>query len=245
MMGNVMRECFSRTAMLFGEDGVEKLCNSRIAVFGVGGVGSYAVEALVRSGIGEIDLIDSDRVAESNINRQLIATSKTVGEFKVDVAKKRAEEINPLIKVNTYPVFFMPENADDFDFSKYDYVIDAIDTVTAKLELICRAVSADVKIISCMGAGNKLDPTRFEVADIYKTSVCPLARVMRAELRKRGVNSLKVVYSKEEPAVSLSAVGDGDNPHGRRSVPASNAFVPATAGLIVAGEVVKDIVYGK
>jgi len=200
-----MLNSFSRTQLLIGKEGVDKLARARVAVFGVGGVGGFAVEALARSGVGTLDLIDDDRVCLTNINRQIIATRKTIGKYKVDVAKERVEEINPDCVVNTYKTFFTPETAGEFDFSKFDYVIDAIDTVTGKIGLVMCAKSAGVPIISSMGAGNKMDPTAFEVADIYKTSVCPLARVMRHELKKRGVKSLKVVYSKEPP---LSPIDD-------------------------------------
>lgn len=222
-------EQFSRTALLIGEEALQKLKESHIAVFGVGGVGGYAVEALVRSGIGRIDIFDNDTVAQSNLNRQIIATHDTIGKPKVDVMKSRALSINPQLEINAHRCFYMPDNADLFDFKKYTYIIDAVDTVTAKLEIITRAKEADIPVISCMGAGNKLDPSAFEVTDIYKTSVCPLARVMRYELRRRGVKKLKVVYSTEKPHVSSTP-------------PASIAFVPGAAGLIAAGEVIKDII---
>ena len=231
---------FQRTELLLGTDAMNKLKNSKIAVFGVGGVGGYAVEALARSGVGQLDLIDSDRVHITNINRQIIATSDTVGEYKVDVAKERVQSINPECIVNTYKVFYLPETAADFDFTQYDYIIDAVDTVKAKLTLIENAQRANTPIISAMGAGNKLDPSMFEVSDIYKTSVCPLARVMRTECKKRGIKKLKVVYSKEQPTRPVSKV-DPDNPN-RRDTPASISFVPSVVGLIIAGEVVKDIV---
>lgn len=233
-----MSEQFSRTEALLGKEAVEKLNNARVAVFGIGGVGSYVVEALARAGVGALDLIDSDTVSESNINRQLIALHSTVGKDKVEVAKERVLDINPKCKVRTYKTFYLPENADSFDLSVYSYVVDAIDTVSGKISLVCGAESANVHVISSMGTGNKLDPTRFEVADIYKTSVCPLARVMRTELKKRGIKKLKVVYSKEEPISPRSALSDGV----RRSVPASVSFVPSVAGLIIAGEVIKDII---
>lgn len=226
-----MSERFSRTELLIGKENVERLGSARVAVFGVGGVGGYAVEALVRSGVGTLDLIDADVVSLSNVNRQIIATEKTVGRAKVDVAKERALEINPDIKVNTYKIFYLPETAGQFDFTLYDYVVDAIDTVTGKLGLIMQAKEAGVPVISCMGAGNKLDAAAFRVEDIYKTSVCPLAKVMRRELKKRGVKDLKVVYSKEEP------VKKGNQ------IPGSIAFVPPAAGLILAGEVVKDLLF--
>lgn len=224
-----MEDQFERTEALFGKDAIEKLKKCRVAVFGVGGVGGYAVEALARSGVGAIELIDNDTVSISNINRQIIATHKTVGKYKVDVAKERILQINPNCTVTVHKTFFTPETSDEFDFEAYDYVIDAIDTVTGKIELVLSAQSAGTPIICSMGAGNKIDPTRFEVADIYKTSVCPLARVMRRELKKRGVKSLKVVYSKEEPFVL-------------ERVPASCSFVPGAAGLIIAGEVIKDLI---
>lgn len=236
---------YSRTELLLGETGVDTLRNSRVAVFGVGGVGGYAVEALARSGVGTIDIIDKDDVSLSNINRQIIATTKTVGLPKVEVMKQRIEEINPDIKVNAYQCFYLPETSHMFDFSKYDYIIDAVDTVTAKIEIIINAQSAGTPVISSMGAGNKLNPAMFEVADIYKTSVCPLAKVMRKELRARGVKTLKVVYSKEEP-VRISVKSDSSasvtvSPQCQKATPGSIAFVPSVAGLIIAGEVIKDL----
>jgi len=230
-----MDERFERTALLLGEEGMARLSKAKVAVFGVGGVGGYALEALVRSGVLNIDIFDADTVSVSNINRQIIATDKTVGRAKVDVAKERAEEINPDVKINAYKVFYSKENADSFDLCSYDYIIDAIDTVSSKILLIVTAYEAGVKIISSMGAGNKLDASRFEVADIYSTSVCPLARVMRTELKKRGVKALKVVYSKEEPRRAVASEESG------RHAPASIAFVPSVAGLIIGGEVIKDI----
>lgn len=223
-----MEQPFSRTELLIGKDGVDKLRQASVAVFGVGGVGGYVVEALARSGVGTLHLIDSDKVAVSNLNRQIIATTSTVGRYKVDVAKERILDINPEAKVYTYQTFYMPDTAEEFDFTQYDYVVDAIDTVTGKIELVMQADRAKVPIISSMGAGNKMEASAFEVADIYKTSVCPLAKVMRRELKKRGIKKLKVVYSKEQPAASCRP-------------PGSNAFVPAVAGLIIAGEIVKDI----
>jgi tRNA A37 threonylcarbamoyladenosine dehydratase len=232
---------------------MEKLYNARVAVFGIGGVGGYTVEALVRSGIGTLDLIDDDRVCLTNLNRQIYATRKTVGKYKVDVAEERILEINPKAVVNKYKTFYTPETADLFDFSRYDYVVDAIDTVTGKLELVEQAYKAGVPIISSMGAGNKMDPSAFEVTDIYKTSVCPLARVMRRELKKRGIKKLKVVYSKEPAMTPIDDMSISCRSHcicppgtarkctDRRQVPGSNAFVPAVAGLIIAGEVVKDL----
>ena len=245
---------FSRTQLLFGADAMEKLAASRVAVFGIGGVGGYTVEALARSGVGAIDLIDDDRVCLTNINRQIVATRKTVGKHKVDVMEERILDINPRCKVRTYKCFYLPETKDQFDFREYDYVIDAVDTVTAKIALIMQANEAGTKIISCMGAGNKLDPSAFEVSDIYKTSICPLARVMRRELKKRGVRKLKVVYSKEKAIrpledMSISCRTNCICPPGaerkctdRRDIPGSVAFVPSVAGLILAGEVIKDLV---
>lgn len=242
-----MKEQFARTALLLGEEGVGRLARARVAVFGVGGVGGFAVEALARSGIGTLDLVDDDRVALSNINRQIVALHSTVGRHKVDVMLERVHDINPDITVVPHRCFFMPETADSFDFTQYDYVIDAIDTVTAKLELVIRCHEAGTPLISAMGAGNKLDPTRFEVTDIYKTSVCPLARVMRQELKKRGIKKLKVVYSKEEPLKSqekpqetLHATPQRTGA-ARRSSPGSTAFTPSVAGLILASEVVRDL----
>ncbi|MDD5919180.1 MAG: tRNA threonylcarbamoyladenosine dehydratase [bacterium] len=244
---------FSRTQLLFGAEAMEKLYHARVAVFGIGGVGGYTAEALARSGIGTLDLIDDDKVCLTNINRQIFATRKTVGQYKVDVAEQRILDINPHAVVHTYKTFYSPDTAEQFDFTLYDYVVDAIDTVTGKLELVEQAEKAGVPIISSMGAGNKLDPTAFEVADIYETSVCPLARVMRRELKKRGIKKLKVVYSKEpamtpidDMAVSCRAncicpPGTARTCTQRRQVPGSNAFVPPVAGLIIAGEVVKDI----
>ena len=244
---------FSRTQLLFGAEGMERLQKARVAVFGIGGVGSYTAEALVRSGIGAVDLIDDDRVCLTNVNRQLFATRKTVGEYKVDVAERRLLEINPDARIRTYKTFYSPETADQFDFTQYDYLVDAIDTVTGKLALAEQAQRAGTPIISCMGAGNKLDPTAFEVADIYETSVCPLARVMRRELKRRGIRRLKVVYSKEPAMTPLDDMSISCRTHcicppgtarkctQRRQVPGSNAFVPPVAGLILAGEVVKDL----
>lgn len=232
---------FSRTKLLLGAEAMEKLKNARVAVFGIGGVGGYAVEALARSGVGALDLIDDDRVCLTNINRQIIATRSTVGQYKVDVAKARVEDINPKCTVRVYKTFYTPETAGEFDFTQYDYIIDAIDTVTGKIELVMQAQKAGTPIISSMGAGNKLDPTAFEVADIYKTSICPLARVMRRELKKRGVKKLKVVYSKEE-ALTPIVTDDNHESTERRQIPGSTAFVPSVAGLIIGGEVIKDIV---
>ncbi|MCR5791590.1 MAG: tRNA threonylcarbamoyladenosine dehydratase [Lachnospiraceae bacterium] len=244
---------FSRTQLLIGEEAIEKLHNSRVAVFGIGGVGGYVCEALVRSGVGALDLIDDDKICLTNLNRQIIATRKTIGKYKVDVMKERILEINPQAKVAVHQCFFLPENADEFAFDNYDYVVDAVDTVTAKLSIIecCRA--KNVPIISAMGAGNKLDASRFRVADIYETSICPLAKVMRRELRKRNVESLKVVYSDEPPITPLDDMSTSCRancvcPPGaerkctdRRAIPGSTAYVPAVAGLIIAGEVIKDL----
>ncbi|MBO4408460.1 MAG: tRNA threonylcarbamoyladenosine dehydratase [Clostridiales bacterium] len=235
-----MPDQFSRTRLILGEEAIVKLKASRVAVFGVGGVGGYAVEALARGGVGALDLIDNDEVCLSNINRQIIATHKTVGRSKVDVAEERVHDINPDCTVRTYKTFYMPDTSDQFDFREYDYIIDAIDTVTGKLELIVRADAAGTPIISSMGTGNKLDPTAFEVTDIYKTSVCPLAKVMRRECKKRGIKKLKVVYSKEEPLHPLEDAAEENS--SRRSIPGSTPFVPSVAGLIIAGEVIKDLI---
>lgn len=232
-----MNEMFSRTAMLLGEEALKKLENSRVAVFGVGGVGGYCVEALARSGVGSIDIIDNDEVSLSNINRQIIATVDTIGRKKVKVAKERILSINPKANVTAFDLFFLPENADEFEFENYDYIVDAIDTVSGKLALIEQAKKFNIPIISSMGAGNKLNPEMFEVADIFETSVCPLARVMRSELKKRGIKSLKVVYSKEK---ALKPENNGEAT-AKRQIPGSVAFVPSVAGLIIAGEVIKDI----
>ena len=226
-----MEEQFSRLEMLIGKENLYKLKHSRVAVFGVGGVGGYAVEALVRCGIGTIDIIDNDKVAESNLNRQIYDLHSTIGKYKVDVAKERILDINPDVKVNAYKTFYTPQTSGEFDFTQYDYVIDAIDTVVGKIELVMQANEAKTPIICSMGAGNKMNPADFEVSDIYKTSVCPLAKVMRHELKKRRIKKLKVVYSKELPKKE----------NGRR-IPASNAFVPSTVGLIIASEVVKDLI---
>ena len=224
--------------MLLGAQAFEKLSRARVAVFGIGGVGGYVCEALARSGIGELDLFDRDTVSLSNINRQIIALSSTIGVYKTEAAAKRARDISPDIKVNTHNVFYTAENADDYDLAVYDYVVDAVDTVSAKLELIVRAQKAGTPIISSMGAGNKLDPTAFEITDIYKTSVCPLARVMRRELKARGIKHLTVVYSKEEPKRPAEEIKD---PETGKVIPASIAFVPSAAGLIIASRVVRDI----
>jgi len=235
-----MNEQFLRTAMLLGETAVERLGKARVAVFGIGGVGGYTVEALARSGIGQLDLIDSDTVSISNINRQILATHSTVGLPKVEAAKNRVLDINPDCMVRTHQVFYTPETADRFDFREYDYIVDAIDTVTGKLALVQRAVEAGTPIISCMGTGNKLDASAFQVADISKTSMCPLARIMRKELSKRGIKHLKVVYSQEE-ALSPTGWEEEAAALGKRQIPGSVAFVPGAAGLILAGEVIKDI----
>ena len=232
-----MSEQFSRTELLLGKPAMEHLAGCRVAVFGIGGVGGYVCEALARSGVGAFDLIDNDQVCLSNINRQIIATHKTIGKDKVDVMKERILDINPDAKVNTYKCFFLPENASDFPFEKYDYVVDAIDTVTAKIELVMQCQKMGIPIISSMGAGNKLDPTQFRVADIYKTEMDPLAKVMRRELKKRGVKKLKVVYSQEKPITPIEEI-TSDN---RKVIPGSTAFVPSVAGLIIAGEVIKDL----
>ncbi len=229
---------FERTALLLGEEAIEQLSGKRVAIFGVGGVGGFVTEALARSGIGTLDIIDNDTVTLSNINRQIIATHSSIGQYKVDVMKARILDINPEATVNTYKSFFTPETAGDFDFSQYDYVIDAIDTVTGKLELIVQCDKTGTPIISSMGAGNKLDPTQFEVTDVYKTSVCPLAKVMRKELKARGIKKCKVVYSKEQPIKPLSI---DIAPSGKRSTPGSIAFVPSVVGLIIAGEVIKEL----
>ena len=244
---------FSRTQLLIGKDNMDRLKNARVAVFGIGGVGGYTVEALARSGVGTLDLIDDDKVCLTNLNRQILATRKTIGKYKVDVAKERILDINPDAVVNTYKTFFMPDTAEQFDFSQYDYVVDAIDTVTGKIQLVMQAQESGVPIISSMGAGNKMDAAAFEVADIYKTSVCPLAKVMRRELKKRGVKKLKVVYSKEKPLTPIDDMDISCKNHcvcppgtersctQRRQIPGSNAFVPSVVGLIIAGEIIKDL----
>ena len=237
-----MREQDIRTAMMLGEGSVEKLRSSRVAVFGIGGVGGYAVEALARAGVGEMHLVDADRVSLSNINRQIIATHKTVGQYKTEAARDRILEINPDARVFTYNLFFGEDTAKSFDFSSFDYIIDAIDSLSSKVLLISLAKEAGVPIVSAMGAGNKLDPTRFEVADISKTEVCPLARAVRVALRKKGINHLKVVYSKELPAL-LSPESDAEKCDGKRA-PGSISFVPSVMGLILGGEVIKDISNG-
>ena len=248
-----MQDQYSRTQLLLGAEAMEKLHNSRVAVFGIGGVGGYVCEALVRSGVGAFDLVDDDKVCLTNLNRQIIATRKTVGKYKVEVMRERILEINPDCDVRVHQCFYLPETKNEFDFSSYSYVVDAVDTVTAKIALVMQAQETGTPIISSMGAGNKLNPAMFEVADIYKTSVCPLAKVMRRELKKRGVKKLKVVYSREQPVtpiedMSISCRTNCICPPGaehkcteRRDIPGSVAFVPSVAGLIIAGEVVKDI----
>ena len=245
---------FSRTQLLIGEEGINRLKGAKVAVFGIGGVGGYVCEALVRSGVGAFDLIDDDKVCLTNLNRQIIATRKTVGKYKVDVMKERILDINPDADVQVHKCFFLPENAADFPFEEYDYIVDAVDTVTAKISLVMKAKELNIPIISSMGAGNKLDASLFKVADIYQTKVCPLAKVMRRELKKRGVKKLKVVYSEEQPMTPIEgmAVSCRSNcicPPGaahkcteRRAIPGSVAFVPSVAGLIIAGEVVKDLI---
>ena len=245
---------FSRTELLLGKEAMEKLNNSKVAIFGIGGVGGYTAEALVRSGVGTLDLIDDDKVCLTNINRQIFATRKTVGKYKVDVAEERLHDINPDVIINTHKTFYMPDTAEQFDFSQYDYIVDAIDTVTGKITLVVNADKSGTPIISSMGAGNKLDASAFEVADIYSTSVCPLARVMRTELRKRKIKSLKVVYSKEKPITPVDDMAISCKQHcicppgtarkctQRRQVPGSTAFVPSVVGLIIAGEVVKELI---
>lgn len=235
-----MKEEFCRTSLLIGEAGIEKLNNAKVAVFGVGGVGGYVVEALARSGVGSFVLVDKDDVSVSNINRQIIALQSTVGKYKVDVMRDRILDINPEANVEVHRTFFLPENSDEFDFSQYTYVVDAVDTVTAKLEIVMKAKEAGVPVISSMGAGNKLDATAFKVTDIYKTNVCPLAKVMRKELKARGVKKLKVVYSEEQPmSPDTSKLQSSEE---KKRIPGSVAFVPSVVGLIIAGEVVKDIV---
>ncbi len=243
-----MDEIFDRTKLLLGQEAINKLKNSCVAIFGIGGVGGYVCEALVRSGVGAFVLVDSDTVSMSNINRQIIATTKTVGQYKVDVMMERMKEINPEVSVVVHRCFYLPENANEFDFSKYDYIVDAVDTVTAKIDIVMKAGENHKPVISAMGAGNKIDPTRFKVADIYETKVCPLCRVMRRELKKRNVDHLKVVYSDEvpiktnhemtDPLTSESEISGSS----RRSVPGSTAFTPSVCGLVIASEVVKDII---
>lgn len=235
-----MSEQFLRTEMLLGSAAIAKLQNARVAVFGLGGVGGYAVEALARSGVGSLDLIDSDRISVSNLNRQILATHSTIGMLKVDAARNRVLDINPDCVVHAYPIFYTPETADSFDFTRYDYIVDAIDTVTGKLALVERAMAVNTPIICCMGTGNKLDASAFQVADISKTTMCPLARVMRKELAKRGIRHLKVVYSQEE-ALTPTGWEEEAAALGKRQIPGSVAFVPGAAGLLLAGEVVRDL----
>lgn len=230
---------FSRTELLIGKENIKKLQESTVAIFGIGGVGGYVCEALARSGVSSFVLVDHDIVSESNINRQIIALNSTIGKHKTDIMKERILDINPQAKVEIKNCFYLPENADEFDFSKYSYVVDCVDTVTAKISIIMRAIENNVKVISAMGAGNKLDPTKFQVADIYKTSVCPLAKVMRHELKKRGVKKLKVVYSTELPITPVTIIKDENN---GKVIPGSIAFAPSVAGLILASEVVKDLI---
>lgn len=234
-----MDERFERTALLIGEDALKRLQNSRVAVFGAGGVGGYVIEALVRSGVGTIDIIDKDTVSVSNINRQIIAANDTVGRYKAEVAAERAKRIHPEVTVHVHNLFYTPETSSEFDFSEFDYIIDAVDTVSAKIELVLQANRCGTPIISSMGAGNKLHPEMFEIADISKTSVCPLARVMRRELKARGIRHLKVVYSREEPVTPKIRLTD---PESGKAIPASIAFVPSAAGLILAGEVIRDLI---
>lgn len=245
---------FSRSQLLVGQEGMKKINQSRVLIFGIGGVGGYVAEALARSGVGYFTLVDDDKVCLTNINRQIIATRKTVGKYKAEVMAERIKDINPDAEVEVRKCFYLPENADTFDFSKYDYVVDAVDTVTAKIDIIMQAQKLNVPVISCMGAGNKMDASKFEVADIYKTTMCPLAKVMRRELKKRGVKKLKVVYSKEKPIRPIEDMSISCRQHcicppgvarkctDRRDIPGSMAFVPSVAGLILAGEVIKDLV---
>ena len=239
-----MLEQYTRTMYLLGMPAMEKLQKARVAVFGIGGVGGYTVEALARSGVGQLDLIDNDTVSISNLNRQIIATHSTIGKYKVDAAADRIRDIDPNIIVRTHKTFYLPETADQFDLTQYDYIVDAIDTITAKLELIARAKAAGTPIISSMGTGNKLDPTRFQITDLAKTSMCPLARVMRKECHKRGIDHVKVLYSQEDALTPLDENGNpvpGPEGSTRRSTPGSIAFVPSAAGLIIAGEVIRDL----
>jgi tRNA A37 threonylcarbamoyladenosine dehydratase len=245
-MKEKMEERLIRTGMLIGEEAITKLARSRVAVFGIGGVGGYVTEALARSGVGALDLIDHDTVAESNLNRQIIALRSTVGRYKVDVMAERIADITETCVIRKYNTFYLPETEEQFDFSQYDYVVDAIDTVTGKLSLIMRAQAVGTPIICAMGAGNKMDPSGFRVADIYETSGCPLARVMRRECKARGIKKLKVVYSEEKPLQPIGIVSEKEEEaqHGRRSTPGSIAFVPAAAGLVIAGEVIRDLIAG-
>ncbi len=244
-MSEFIQKQFQRTRLLLGQEAMERLAASHVAIFGIGGVGGYVAEALVRSGIGQFTLVDHDRVDISNLNRQIIATFDTIGQYKAEVMQKRMQTINPDVKVTVRTCFYLPENAAEFDFSQYDYVVDAIDTVTAKLQMVLQAKETQVPIISCMGTGNKLDPGRLEIADIYQTSICPLAKVMRRELRKRGIEGLKVLYSKEEPISPgyIDEETEAEIPQpGRRVVPGSTSFVPSAAGLMIAAEVVSNLI---
>ncbi len=240
-----MKDSFSRTRLLLGEKAMDDLCRAKVAVFGIGGVGGYVCEALVRSGVGHFVLVDSDVVSETNLNRQIIATVDTIGRAKADVMAERMRSVNPEVDVETRQCFYLPENADSFDFSSYSYIVDAVDTVAAKLEIICRAESCGIPVISSMGAGNHLDPESFHIADIYQTSMCPLARVMRRELKNRGVEKLKVVYSTEKPCLpDLSSMDEEEReelPPGRRSLPGSISYAPSIAGLMLAAEVIRDL----
>ncbi len=233
-----MLDEFSRTRMLIGNEGMERLKEAKVAVFGIGGVGGFVVEALARSGVGALDLIDNDKVSLTNLNRQIIATQETIGKYKTQVMKERILSINPKAVVETHECFYLPQTAEEFNFADYDYVVDAVDTVTAKIDIIMQAQAASTPVISCMGAGGKLDPTKFEVTDIYRTTMCPLAKVMRRELKKRGVQKLKVVYSSEPAIKPKETTEEG----GRRAIPGSIAFVPSVAGMIAAGEVIKDLI---
>lgn len=243
--GVKMPDMFLRTKMLLGKEAMEKLENSRVAVFGIGGVGGYVCEALIRSGVGKFELIDSDKVDITNINRQIIATTKTIGMYKTDVMKERMLDINPDAEITVRNCFFLPDNANEFPFENYDYIVDAVDTVSAKIGLVIEAQKKNIPIISCMGAGNKLDGSQFKVSDIFKTKMCPLAKVMRTELKKRGVKKLKVVYSEEKPLKPIEGILQDNENKGtaRRAIPGSVAFVPSVAGLIIAGEVVKDLIF--
>ena len=234
-----MLEQFARTGLLLGEENMQKLADMRVAVFGIGGVGGYVVEALARSGVGTFDLIDNDTVALSNLNRQIIATKDTIGRYKTEVMRERILSVNPEAKINVHNCFYLPENAAEFDFSEYSYVVDAVDTVTAKIDIIMQAQAAGVPVINSMGAGNKLDATTLVVTDIHKTTMCPLAKVMRRELKKRGVKKLKVVYSTEK---AIKPVGEVEENTGRRSTPGSISYVPSVAGLLIAGEIIKEII---
>lgn len=236
-----MNEQFQRTALLIGEEGIDRLQSARVALFGVGGVGSFAAEALIRAGVGALDLFDNDTVCSSNLNRQLIALHSTIGQYKVDAARNRLLDINPAAQIGAHRLFYLPETAEEVDLSQYDYIVDCIDTVTAKIELAVRATSLGIPIIASMGTGNKLDPAQFEVADLSRTSVCPLSRVMRQELRKRGIEHLKVVYSREKPLTPLQSPAAESPTASRRSTPGSISFCPSVAGLILAGEVIRDL----